>query len=94
MIVLNVIYNCKPGMAKVFLDSIRAQGIDDAVRAEEGNIRYDYFFPADGGDELLLLEKWRDADVLAAHMKQPHMQPLGALKAEYVNETVIERFEV
>lgn len=94
MFVLNVTYKCKPGMAKAFLESIQTQGIDAAVRAEDGNLKYDYYFPADGGDELFLLEKWRDADALAAHPKQPHMQPLGALKAEYVNETIIEKYEV
>ena len=43
-------------------------------------------------EALLLVEKWRDADTLAAHGKQPHYTRLGELKAEFVNETVIEKF--
>ena len=93
MFVLNVTYKCKPGMAKAFLESIRAAGIDAAVRTEDGNLKYDYYFPADGSDELLLVEKWRDADALALHPTLPHMQPIGALKAQYVNETIIEKYE-
>ena len=93
MFVLNVTYKCKPGMREEFLESIMAQGIDEAVRAEDGNLKYDYYFPADDTDELLLVEKWRDAAALEAHPKQPHMQPLGALKAEFVNETIIEKYE-
>ncbi len=92
MIVLNVTYKTKPGMREAFLEAIRAEGIDEASRAEAGNLKYDYYLPFGGGDELLLVEKWQDADALAAHGRQPHFLRLGALKAEYVNETVIEKF--
>lgn len=92
MIVLNVTYKTKPGMREAFLEAIRAEGIDEASRAEAGNLKYDYYLPFGGGDELLLVEKWQDADALAAHGRQPHFLRLGALKAEYVNETAIEKF--
>ena len=92
MIVLNVTYQCKPDLREAFLERISAEGIDEKSRSEAGNIKYDYYLPADGGDELLLVEKWQDADALAAHGRQPHFLRLGALKAEYVNETVIEKF--
>ena len=92
MIVLNVSYKCRPGMRDEFLERIRWEGIDAASRAEAGNLKYDYYFPADGGDELLLVEKWRDADALAEHGRQSHFAKLGALKAEYVTDTVIEKF--
>ena len=91
MIVLNVTYKCRPGMREAFLEAIRAEGLDEASRAEAGNLKYDYYLPFGGGDELLLVEKWQDADALAAHGRQPHFLRLGALKAEYVNETVIEK---
>lgn len=94
MIVLNVTYKCKPGMKEKFLDAIKAEGIDLACRAEEGNIKYDYYFPADGCDEMLLVEKWRDAEALKTHAGMPHFARLGEIKAEYVDETVIERYSV
>lgn len=94
MIVLNVTYQCRPGMRDAFLKAIAAEGIDAASRAEDGNIRYDYYQPAAGGDELFLLEKWRDAAALSAHADQPHYAGLKDLKAEYVADTAIERFEV
>ena len=92
MIVLNVTYKCRPGMREAFLDRIRAEGIDAACRAEAGNIKYDYYTAADDGDDLLLVEKWRDAEALAEHGKQPHFARLGELKSEYVRDTVIEKF--
>ena len=72
MIVLNVTYKCKPGLRDEFLEMIFTEGIDRACRAEDGNIRYDYYTPVEGGDELFLLEKWRDADALAKHAGQPN----------------------
>ena len=93
MIVLNVTYKCKPEMVPEFLEAIITEGIDEASRSEAGNIKYDYYIPADGNDELLLVEKWQDAEALAEHGKQPHFARLGALKPEFVLDTVIERYE-
>ncbi len=93
MIVLNVIYKCKPGKREEFLQKIKAEGIDSASRSEEGNGKYDYYLAVDSSDDLLLVEKWRDADALAAHGRQPHFARLGQLKPDYVLDTGIERFE-
>ena len=94
MIVLNVTYKCKPDMQEEFLERIFSEGIDTASRAEEGNLKYDYYIPVDGSDDLLLVEKWRDAEAIAAHGRQPHLAKLQELKREYVTDTVIERFEL
>ena len=93
MIVLNVTYRCKPGMRDAFLERIMAEGIDIACRAEPGNLKYDYYYPADDGDEVLLVEKWRDAVALKTHSEMPHFIRLAAIKPIYVTETVVERFE-
>ncbi len=94
MIVLNVTYKCKPGMREAFLERIMAEGIDTACRADVGNIKYDYYFSAEDDDELLLVEKWQDAGALAEHARQPHLEVLKGFKADYVKETVLEKFEV
>ena len=94
MIVLNVTYKCKPEMRDELLEMIMTEGIDTESRGEPGNIKYDYYRPVDGSDELLLIEKWSDADALAAHSRQPHFARLGELKAEFVTDTIIEKFEL
>ena len=94
MIVLNVTYKCKPDLRDEFLEMIYTEGIDIASRSEEGNIKYDYYTPVDGSDDLLLLEKWRDAEALDAHGRQPHFARLGELKKEFVIDTIIEKFEI
>lgn len=93
MIVLNVTYRCKPGMRDAFLERIMAEGIDIACRAEPGNLKYDYYYPTDDGDEVLLVEKWRDAGALKTHSEMPHLIRLAAIKPAYVTETIVERFE-
>ena len=95
MIVLNVTYHCKPGLREAFLERILAEGVDAASRAEAGNVKYDYYLPFDDrADELLLVEKWRDAAALDRHHGLPHFLRLSAFKGEYVTDTRAERFEV
>lgn len=93
MIVLNVTYKCKPDLRAEFLEAILAEGIDVASRAEAGNLKYDYYIPFDDDGDLLLVEKWRDAEALAAHAEMPHYAKLKALKPRFVTDTVVERFE-
>ena len=68
MIVLNVTYKCKPELREEFLEMIVTEGIDVASRAEAGNIKYDYYIPFEGGDDLLLVEKWQDAEAPYRHL--------------------------
>ena len=92
MIILNVTYKCKPQMRDEFLEMIMSEGIDVACRGEDGNLKYDYYIPTDNSDDLLLVEKWRDAEALDKHSKQPHFARLGEMKKDFVNDTIIEKF--
>ena len=93
MIVLNVTYKCKPELREEFLETILREGIEEASRSEAGNLKYDYYLPFDGGDDLLLVEHWRDETALKAHAETPHYAKLKELKPQYVTETVVERYE-
>jgi quinol monooxygenase YgiN len=92
MEILNVTYKCREGMREKFLEAIKAEGLDAASRAEAGNIKYDYYFAADSPDELFLLEKWADDEAVRSHNAEAHFKRLGELKADYVSETVLERY--
>ena len=35
-------------------------GLVNKIRAEEGNERYEYFFPLDDPESVLLIDRWRD----------------------------------
>lgn len=46
-IVVNIYYTGKDGSARKFAEEMIASGIVDRIRAEEGNEKYEYFFPFD-----------------------------------------------
>lgn len=88
---LLVIYKMKSAGAAGFLGALHALGFPEAVRAEEGCVRYEYYLPAEGdADRVLLVEEWKSAELQALHMEQPHMKRLAEIKPEYVSETTVE----
>ena len=93
MLVFNVTFKCAPGMRERFLKTITEEGIVDACRAETGNLKYDYYLPVDCDDDLLLIEKWKDADAVKTHAGQMHMQRMIELKSEYVTDLILEKYE-
>ena len=60
----------------------------------KGNYYYDFYHSAEKEDEVMLLEKWENQEVLDLHCKQPHYQRIGELKEQYVVDTVIEKYEL
>ena len=65
-----------------------------AVRAEDGCLRYDYYFSEADPCELLLIEAWETRRHQEIHIEQPHMARLRALKDDYVVSTTLGEFEV
>ena len=91
---VEVHYYVRPGLRQAFYDALSESGIPAASRAEAGNVQYDYYFSPEQEDELLLLELWQDAEAVRPNGETPHFKALGALKAEYVTDTVIRRYTV
>lgn len=58
-------------------------GIVDAVRAEEGCIRYD-LHESDYGNAFFFYEIWESDAHLAAHAKAPHMEAMKAATEDLV----------
>lgn len=81
-------------MRQAFYDAVVSSGIADASRAEDSNEKYDYYFGLENENEILLLEIWHDAEAVRLHGETAHFKALGALKAEYVTDTVIKRYEM
>lgn len=88
---LLVTYIMKNNSAENFLSELSGIGIPELVRAETGCLRYEYFLPADGStDRVLLVEEWESAELQALHLEQPHMKRLADIKPRYVSETAVE----
>ena len=89
-----VVYECLPGKREAFVEKVKSEGIADAVRKEDGCIRYDYYFSEANPDELLLVEAWETEKHQQVHVEQPHMAKMRGFKNDYVADTKVTEFEI
>lgn len=87
-----VTFKCCEGKREEFTKRVRAEGIYDAILAEDGCNRYDYYYSEKNNDEILLIEEWESKNHQKAHLETPHMARLREFKDEYVKETSVEEF--
>ena len=73
MITVNIYYTGENGAARAFAEEMRSRGVVAAIRAEEGNERYEYFLPMDRPETVLLIDQWRDQAAIDAHHASPMM---------------------
>ena len=88
---LYVRYLAKPGCRETFLRQLTTHGVIDAIRREDGYLRYDYFLSIQNADEILLVEQWQTEEKQQAHLRAPHMDQLRRLKSEYVADAQLGR---
>lgn len=93
-ILLNVTYTTKPGQRTEFLKALTQLGIVEQSKLELGNLRYDYFYPLDSEDQLLLVEIWENDEALAFHAQTEHYQQLQSIKSDYLINATIEKFYI
>lgn len=89
---VNIYYTGKNGSARQFAEEMTASGVVARIRAEEGNERYEYFFPMENPETVLLIDRWRDQEALDAHHKSPMMGEIAALRKKYGLSMRVERF--
>ena len=87
-----VTFRCLPGKREEFVARVKAEGIRDAVLAEDGCHRYDYYFSDADATELLLIEAWETKHHQEVHIEQPQMAKLRSFKNEYVETTTLSEF--
>ncbi len=92
MITVNLYYTGVGGAARAFAEEMTRSGIADAIRAEDGNLRYEYFFPMADAETVLLIDQWRDQAAIDAHHASPMMSQLAALREKYDLHMRVERF--
>lgn len=91
-ITVNLYYTGKNGSARKFAEEMVASGVVDAVRAEEGNERYEYFFPMDDPETVLLIDRWQDQEAIDFHHKSPMMAQIASLRDKYKLRLRVERY--
>ena len=64
----------------------------EQIRAEKGNLRYEYYLSIDDPETVLLIDQWRDQAAIDAHHASPLMQTISALREKYDLHMTVERF--
>ena len=91
-ITINIYYTGKDGAGRTFAEEMTASGTVSAIRAEEGNLRYEYFFPAEDAETVLLIDSWRDQASLDRHHESAVMGTIKELRDKYDLHMRVERF--
>ena len=92
VITINIYYTGKDGNAKAFAEEMVKSGVVDKIRAEAGNIRYEYFFPMDDPKTVLLIDSWTDQFAIDEHHKSSMMQEIIRLREKYDLHMRVERY--
>ena len=92
MITVNLYYTGTDGSARAFAEEMVSSGTVAAIRAEDGNVRYEYFFPIEDPETVLLIDQWRDQAAIDVHHASPMMAQIAALREKYDLHMKVERF--
>ena len=89
---INIYYTGKDGSARKFAEEMVSSGVVDRVRVEEGNEKYEYFFPMDDPETVLLIDRWNNQEALDIHHKSPMMKEIADLRDKYHLHMKVEQF--
>jgi quinol monooxygenase YgiN len=92
MITVNLYYSGVNGNARKFAEEMESSGTADKIRAEKGNVRYEYFFPMKDSETVLLIDAWESQDAIDAHHASSMMQTIAQLREKYDLHMKVERF--
>ena len=91
-IAVNIYYTGENGNAKKFAAEMESSGTAAAIRQEDGNLRYEYFFPANDAETVLLIDIWENQAAIDIHHASPMMKKISALREKYNLHMRVERF--
>lgn len=91
-ITINIYYSGTNGNAKKFAEEMTSTGIVDEIRAENGNLKYEYFFPMNDNETVLLIDSWENQESIDIHHKSPMMQKIIDLREKYNLSMKVERY--
>ena len=94
MYTIYVKFTCLPQKREAFIQKVKDTGILEAIRAEDGCIRYDYYLSEKDPGELLLIEQWESKQHQQTHIAQPHMVQLRSFKDDFITKTTLGEVEL
>ena len=92
MITVNLRYTGTNGNARAFVEEMTASGTVCLIRAETGNLRYEYYRPLDDPETVLLIDCWESQEALDLHHASPMMAQIAALRDKYDLHMRVEKY--
>ena len=91
-ITVNLYYTGENGAARKFAEEMIASGTVAAIRGEKGNLRYEYFYPMEDPETVLLIDSWENQQAIDTHHGTPMMGKIMELREKYDLHMKVERF--
>lgn len=91
-ITVNIYYIGQNGNARKFAQEMESSGTADLIRGEQGNLRYEYFFPMNDSETVLLIDSWKDQESIDLHHASPMMKTITELREKYDLHMKVERY--
>ena len=91
-ITVNLRYKGVNENAKKFAEEMIRSGTVDRIRAEDGNLRYEYFQSLDDPETILLIDSWTNQEAIDAHHASEMMGTIAQLRDKYDLHMTVERY--
>ena len=91
-ITVNIYYTGDGDKAIGFAREMEQSGTAELIRAEKGNLRYEYFIPMNDPHTVLLIDSWEDQAAIDDHHASPMMKVITELREKYGLNMRVERF--
>ncbi len=93
MLTVLIRYKGKNGAAGKFVSEMISSGLVEQIRKEEGNLRYEYFFPETEDESVLLVDSWANQEALDRHHKLPLMERIKELREKCDLHMEVEKYQ-
>ncbi|MBQ4400239.1 MAG: antibiotic biosynthesis monooxygenase [Alphaproteobacteria bacterium] len=91
-ITVNIYYTGENGNARKFAEEMEQSGTVAAIRAEEGNLKYEYYYPKNDPETVLLIDSWENQEAIDKHHSTPMMDKIAELRNKYDLHMKVERY--
>lgn len=89
---VNILYSGQNGNARRFAEDMVNEGIVEKIRKQPGNERYEYYFPMDDEESVLLIDRWSNQEALDRHHQSDMMKQIAQLREKYHLKMSVEKF--
>ena len=94
MLTVLIRYKGEKDNVRGFVNEMVSNGVVKRIREEEGNLRYEYFFPLEEDGSVLLVDSWVNQEALDRHHKLPLMEEIKLLREKYDLHMEVEKYQL